>query len=116
MLAGAAFGQNAPEKKMLVVNGHSADGAVVQIGGHSYVDVETFARIMNAKVSFEPGRVILAVPAAETGAKPERTVPGFSKEFARAGISQLAKMREWKAAIASAIRSGVAGAIGSAPG
>jgi hypothetical protein len=109
MFAGAAFAQNAPEKKVLVVNGRTATGAVVQIDGHSYVDVETFARIMNSKVSFEPGRVIFTVPVAEAGAKPERTAPGLSKDFAKAGIFQLAEMREWKAAIASAIRSGVAG-------
>jgi hypothetical protein len=105
MFAGAAFAQNAPERKTLVVNGRTADGAVVQIDGHSYVDVEAFARIMNAAVSFEPGRVILT--AAEAGAKPERT-PGLSKDFAKAGVSQLAEMWEWKGAIASAIRSGVA--------
>jgi hypothetical protein len=109
MLAGAAFAQNAPEKKTLVVNGRTADGAVVQIDGHSYVDVDTLARIMNAAVSFEPGRVILTVPTVEAGAKPERPAPGLSKDFARAGISQLAVMWEWKGAIASAIRSGVAG-------
>jgi hypothetical protein len=109
MFAGVAFAQNAPGKKTLVVNGRTADGAVVQIDGHSYVDVDTFARIMNAAVSFEPGRVILTVPAAEAGAKPERIAPGLSKDFAKAGISQLAVMWEWKGAIASAIRSGVAG-------
>ncbi len=110
MFAGVAFAQNAPEKKTLVVNGHTTAGAVVQIDGHSYMDVDTFARIMNATASYEPGRVILTVPAAaETGAKPERIAPGLSKDFAKAGISQLAEMREWKAAIASAIRSGVAG-------
>jgi hypothetical protein len=109
MFAGAGFAQKAPEKKTLVVNGRTADGAVVQIDGHSYVDVDTFARIMNAVVSFEPGRVILTVPAAEAGAKPERTAaPGLSKDFAKAGVSQLAVMWEWKGAIASAIRSGVA--------
>jgi hypothetical protein len=108
-LTGSAFAQNAPEKKKLVVNGRTADSAVVQIDGHSYVDVDTFARIMNATVSFEPGRVILTIPAAEAGAKPERTAaPGLSKEFAKASISQLAVMWEWKGAIASAIRSGVA--------
>ena len=80
------------------------------IDGHSYVDVDAFVRIMNAAVSFEPGRVILTIPAAELGAKPERAaVLGLSKEFARASISQLAMMWEWKGAIASAIRSGVAG-------
>jgi hypothetical protein len=91
-----------------VVNGRTAEAAVVQIDGHSYVDVDALARIMNAAVSFEAGRVILKVPAAEGGTKPERIAPGLSKDFAKAGISQLAEMREWKAAIASAIRSGVA--------
>ncbi len=109
MFAGAAFAENTPQKKQLVVNGRTADGAVVQIDGHSYVDVDTFARIMNAAVRVEPGRVILTVPAAEAEAKVERTAPGLSKDFAKAGVSQLAEMREWKAAIASAIRSGVAG-------
>lgn len=109
MFAGSAFAQNPPEKKTLVVNGRTAAGAVVQVDGHSYMDVDIFARIMNATASYEPGRVILTVPAVEAGAKPERTAPGLSKDFAKAGISQLAEMREWKAAIASAIRSGVAG-------
>jgi len=72
------------------------------------VDVDTFARIMNATVSFSPGHIILTVPVAEAVAKPERNAPGLSKDFARAGISQLAVMWEWKGAIASAIRSGVA--------
>jgi hypothetical protein len=35
MLAGAAFTQNASTKKTLVVNGRTADAAVVQIDGHS---------------------------------------------------------------------------------
>jgi hypothetical protein len=106
--AGAALAQNEPAKKTLVVNGRTVNGAVVQIEGHSYVDVDTFARIMNAAVRFEPGRVILTLPAPQAGSKPERTAPGLSKDFSKAGISQLAEMREWKAAIASVIRSGVA--------
>ena len=109
MLLGVVFAQNPPEKKTLVVNGRIADGAVVQIDGRSYVDIDTFARIMNAAVSSEPGRLVLTVPAAEAGVKPERAAPGLSKDFAKAGISQLAEMWEWKGAIASAIRSGVAG-------
>lgn len=108
MFAGGALAQNASQTKTLVVNGRTADGAVVQIDGRSYVDIDTFARIMNATVRFEPGRIILTVPATQAGAKPEGTAQGLSKDFAKAGISQLAEMREWKAAIASVIRSGVA--------
>jgi len=108
MFVGATFAQSAPAKKALVVNGRTADAAIIEIDGHSYMDVVTFARMMNAAVKFEPGRVTLTVPTAEAGAIPERTVPGLSKNFSKAGISLLAEMREWKAAIASVIKSGVA--------
>jgi len=106
--AGATFAQNAPEKKTLVVNGRTAEGAVVQIDGHSYVDVDTFAQLTNAAVSFDPGRVTLTIAPAEAGTQPERTATGLSKDFAKAGVAQMAEMWEWKGAIASAIRSGVA--------
>jgi hypothetical protein len=108
VVAGLVFAQNAPTKKILVVNGRTVDAVVVQIDGHSYVDVDALARIMNAAVTFEPGRVILKVPAVATAANAGPVAPGLSKDFAKAGISQLAEMREWKAAIASVIRSGVA--------
>jgi hypothetical protein len=115
MFAVAAMGQDASPKKTLVVNGHTADGAVVQINGRSYVDVEALGRIMNATVTIEPGRVLWTGPAAETGVRAEPSATGLSKDFARAGISQMAEMREWKGAISSAIRSGVAGGNWLAP-
>ncbi len=43
IFAVAAFAQKAPENKALVANGRTVDGAVVQIDGHSCVDVDTFA-------------------------------------------------------------------------
>jgi hypothetical protein len=115
MLTGTLLAQNTPAKKTLVVNGRAVEGAAVQIGGHSYVDVETLARMMNAAVSFAPGRVILTIPAPEVAAKPERTPPGLSKDFARAGIYQLAEMREWKGAITSAMKFGIAAGNWLAP-
>jgi hypothetical protein len=115
LLAASAVAQNPPQKITLVLNGRANDGAVAQIDGRSYVDVETLARILNATLSFKPGRVILTGPEAETIAKPGHIAQGFSKEFARAGIAQLAEMREWKGAISSAIRSGVAGGNWLAP-
>ena len=115
IFAGAALAQNAPQKKTLVINGRTADGTVLQIDGHSYVDVETLARIMGATVSFEPGRVVLTGTAPPPNAKPGSIPGGLSKEFSRAGISDLAEMREWKGAITSALRSGVAGGNWLAP-
>src|SRR5579863_8163492 len=94
LFAASVVAQNPPQKMTLVMNGRANDGAVAQIDGRSYVDVETLARILNATLSFKPGRVILTGPAAETIAKPERIAQEFSKEFARAGIDQLAEMRE----------------------
>jgi hypothetical protein len=115
LFVASAIAQNTPQKVTLVLNGRATDGAVSQIDGRSYVDVETLARILNATLSFKPGRVILTGTAAESVAKPESAAPGLSKEFARAGIAQLAEMREWKGAISSAIRSGVAGGNWLAP-
>jgi len=111
----SAVAQNAPRTRALVVNGRTADGAVVQIDGHSYVDVETLAQVLGAAVRLEPGRVVLTSANSETIAKPGHATPALSKEFARAAISQLADMREWKGAISSAIRSGVAGGNWLAP-
>jgi hypothetical protein len=115
ILAGAALAQKTPAKTILVVNGHTAEGAVVQINGHPYVDVNALARMMNAVVNLEPGRVIVTIPALEPGSRPDQPAAGLSKDFAKAGISQLAAMWEWKGAIASAIRSGVAGGSWLAP-
>jgi hypothetical protein len=104
-MAGAVLAQNVPAKKTLVVSGRTADAAVVQIDGHSYVDVDTFARMINAAVKLEPGRDIPTVPTTDAGAKPERIPPGLSKDFSKPiGM----EIREWKAAIASVIGSGVA--------
>ncbi|MGB9489532.1 MAG: hypothetical protein WCA92_03600 [Terriglobales bacterium] len=115
MFVSSVSAQNASQKKTLVVNGRAADGVVAQIDGRSYVDLEAFARAMSATVSFEPGRVVLTIPAAEAGANSESATPRLSKDFAIAGISQLAAMSEWKGAIASAIRSGVASGMWLGP-
>jgi hypothetical protein len=114
LFSASAIAQNVPQKMALVMNGHATDGAISQIDGRSYVDVETLARILNATLSFKPGLVILSA-AAESVARPAGSAQGMSKEFARAGIAQLAEMREWKGAISSAIRSGVAGGNWLAP-
>jgi len=115
MFAVSAMAQNATQAKALVVNGHTTDGAVVQMNGHSYVEIATLAQILGAEVHLEPGRVVLTSAVSDTGAKPAHIAAGLSKEFARAGISQLAEMREWKGAVSSALRSGVAGGTWLAP-
>lgn len=106
--AGAATAQTTTTKKDLVVNGHETAGAVVQMDGKSYVDVEAFAQAVNASVRFDANKVVLTLanPTAESKAAPNPSA--LSREFSQAGIAALSDMREWRGGIASALRFGVA--------
>jgi hypothetical protein len=104
-LASVLWAQRGPDK-ILVVNGKTFDSPVVQIGGRSYVDVETLAQITNGVIAVQPDRIVLTIPVAASSAPPPPPPPpeGLSKEFAREAIAVLAEMREWRGAI-GAIRS-----------
>lgn len=106
-IAGSLLAQNAPDKndKTLIVNGKPVSAEVVQVNGHSYVDVATVAQITNGSVTLEPNRVLLSVPVANSAAIPERAL---SKDFVRASLADLADMREWRGAIGTMITYGLA--------
>jgi hypothetical protein len=110
--AAAAMAQNTTTKKDLVVNGHETVGAVVQMDGKSYVDVEAFAQAVNASVRFDANKVVLTlanVPSEKVNPGNKAVNPaGLSREFSQAGIAALSDMREWRGGIASALRFGVA--------
>jgi hypothetical protein len=111
--AGILFAQSSSDRS-LIVNGKLA-GKVVQIGGHSYIDLETVAQITNGSVMIEPNRVLLNIPGLEAGPGPEARPsaapppppPGLSREFARLAIAELAEMREWRGAIGTILTYGV---------
>jgi hypothetical protein len=68
-LAGVLFAQSTPNKnKILVVNGKSAGPAVRQIDGRSYVDIQTLAEVTNGVVTIERHRIVLTIPASDSGA------------------------------------------------
>src|SRR5260370_15786113 len=68
-LAGVLFAQSTPTKnKILVVNGKSAGPAVRQIDGRSYVDIQTLAEVTNGVVTIERHRILLTIPASDSGA------------------------------------------------
>ena len=104
-LAGLLWAQRAPDK-ILVVNGKTIDSPLIQIGGHTYVTVETLAEITNGVIAVQPDRIVLTIPVATSSAPPPPSPPseGLSKEFAREAISLLSEMREWRGAIGT-IRS-----------
>jgi hypothetical protein len=62
-LAGTLFAQSTSDK-VLVVNGKTVDSGVIQIGGRSYVDVETIAQLTNGSFVVDPHRVVLSIPVA----------------------------------------------------
>ncbi len=59
-LGGVLFAQQAPDRKLLV-NGKSTDAVVVDVNGHSYIDIETVAQITNGSVKFEPDQVRISM-------------------------------------------------------
>jgi hypothetical protein len=68
-LAGVLFAQSTPTKnKILVVNGKNAGRAVRQIDGRTYVDIETLADVTNGVFTVERHRIILTIPASDSGA------------------------------------------------
>jgi hypothetical protein len=113
--AGTSLAQDNADKatKALVLNGKTATSAVVQINGHSYVDVETVAQMTNGVVSVESNRVVLTIPVPNPAPAPATIVvaapvaPGLSKDFASASVAVLAEMREWRGAIGTMITYGL---------
>jgi hypothetical protein len=101
-LAGVLLAQSTRDK-ILVVNGKTAGTPVVQIDGRYYMDIETVAQITNGLVTVEPDRIILTMRAPNSSIPPPQAPEGLSKEFARAGIAELAEMREWRGAIGAVL-------------
>jgi hypothetical protein len=73
-LAGTLSAQSASDK-VLVINGKTVDSPVVQIGGRSYVDVETIAQSTNGSFVVDPHRVVLTIPAGNAPALAAATPP-----------------------------------------
>jgi hypothetical protein len=98
--AGLLWAQRGPDK-ILVVNGKTIESPVVQIGGRSYVDVETLAQITNGVIAVQSNRITLTIPPAASSAPPAASPPAdaLSREFAREAIGVLAEMREWRGAV-----------------
>jgi hypothetical protein len=97
-LAGVLLAQRGPDR-LLVVNGRTVGGPVVQIDGRTYVDIETLAQITNGVVAVQSDRIVLTIPTAAASAPPPPPPEALSKEFAREAIGVLSEMREWRGAI-----------------
>jgi len=106
-LSGVLFAQRTPDKK-LVINGKNTNVAILQLNGHSYLDIETVARITNGSVKFEPNQVALTIPNANVDTSSPQDNARLSKDFASSAISALAEMKEWKGTLGTLVKFGLA--------
>jgi hypothetical protein len=116
--SGLALAQDTNEKPTLIINGRSTQVPVVQVNGHSYVDLEALASAVNGSLSFAGSQIAFSIPLGSAATAPATTAsrpasspalapnPGFSKGFMTAGIEQAATLREWHTALASTIQNG----------
>ncbi len=104
---GMLLAQRTPDKK-LILNGKATSATVLQMDGHSYVDVEALAQITNGSVRIEASQVVLTIPNSNFDANTGQVTPGLSREFASAAIATLAEMKEWKGGLAAMVTFGLA--------
>lgn len=92
----------------LSVNGQEGQAQVVQVQGRNYVDVNGLTRILNGSISFSGNQIVLTL-AGSGGSSGDSSVSappppqGLSKDFLNAGIEAMSQVREWHAALKTAI-------------
>jgi hypothetical protein len=107
-----ALSQAAQQTLTLQVNGRPGDAPVVQMNGRSYVEIDALARIVSGSLSFKGNQIILTLPGSATSPAPapasasEPANQGFTKEFLRAGIEEMAAIREWRSVLSNAVQHG----------
>jgi hypothetical protein len=114
--------QDSENTRTLIINGQATQVSVIQVKGHSYVDLEALANAVNGSLSYSATAIALSMPigsayAASSAAAPVtpaqaplQAVPsslGFSREFLTAGIEQMSTLREWHTPLATAIQNGI---------
>jgi hypothetical protein len=107
LFAGVLTAQRTADKK-LIVNGKTASTTVLQLDGHSYVDIETLAQITSGSVKVEPDRIVLTIPNSSSDSGGSQADPGLSKVFASAAIETLAELKEWRGALGTLVTYGLA--------
>jgi hypothetical protein len=110
----SAAGQH--QRRTFVVDGRPGQAPVAELDGRPYVEIAGLAEITHGSLSFKADRIVLSLPpsvtnspVAEPPAEPsDSTVhnSGLSREFMRAGIEEIATMREWASTLAYAMENG----------
>jgi hypothetical protein len=113
----SATAQTAPaapaaQTTSLAVTGRAGQAPVIQRNGRSYVDVEGLARVTGGTLGFQGNRIVLTLPAGDGQQRQRQAAPvqppeekGFTRDFLKAGVEQMAVVREWRSALENAIRT-----------
>ena len=117
-LSSASFGQMKQQQRNVTVNSQSGTADVIDLNGRLFVDMSALASIGKGSVSFSGAGIVLAFPSSDnrssTAATAEppaapvhpRNSSALSQDFMKAGIEEIARLREWATTLASAIRGG----------
>ncbi len=109
IVPGLAHSQAVQQSRTLIVNGQSGQVKVMEIDGRSYVDLESLARISNGTMGFSGNQITLMLPGSAANTASARSSPpansGFSKEFLRASIEEMAVIREWRSGLVNSIEN-----------
>jgi hypothetical protein len=103
--------------KTLIVNGKSVTGAMVEMQGRTYVDLQMLSQSVGGTLTIETDKITLAIPAAgvsgsatqvsrQTPANPAALYDHLSPNFRSAAIAALGEMRQWQGAMESVVTSG----------
>ena len=112
LASGIALAQVQHQSRDVVVNGHSGQASVILDNGRAYVDLGALAQIGNGSVNFSGNQIVLTLPpstggtpaSAELAEPPQQS--GLSTNFMKAGIEEIARIREWASPMANAIKNG----------
>jgi hypothetical protein len=113
VVPGIAVSQAGEEARIFIVSGQAGQAPVVRLQGKSYVELEALARLTHGSLSFNGNQTTLTLPGS-TGNPPAKGVAAnvatnseFSRDFLRAGIEEMAVIREWRTALTNAVQRGI---------
>lgn len=115
-LSGLSLAQPGQQRRVLVIEGHAGEAEVIEKDGRAFVELRTLVEMTHGSLSINGNRVILRLPAS-TGSQAVDEIPApqthspvddssLSREFVRAGIEEMATLREWGSTMAYAIQNG----------
>jgi len=114
-VACVTLAQQNQRPRVLVIDGRAGQAEVIEKGGRTFVDLQSLTEMANGSLSFKANRIILSLPASNTSqptAEPAEEPTHrpadhseLSRDFIRAGIEEIATMREWASTLAYAIQN-----------